>query len=226
MSNTVTEKPHNDFSHLMMDYASGALDEGLALVMASYVSLSPYARDQLRAMESIGGALLCNDCTPAKMNSDSLDAVLAQLDDEMTRQDTHKADFDFPYAAKIPAPVMQRLAAQSRKQPRWTKAFKGMEVIDVPLSRQTTSHVRLMKVAPGIETPEHSHQGMELTLVLDGAFTDETGSYGAGAILLHDDESHHAPVACPKQGCICVVATESPVRFTRGWMKLLNPFLK
>ena len=49
-------------TNLMMDYATGALDEGLALVMASYVSISPYAREQLRYLEEIGGALLCQDC--------------------------------------------------------------------------------------------------------------------------------------------------------------------
>lgn len=222
---------NDEFSHLMLDYASGALDEGMALVMASYVSLSPYAYKQLRYLESIGGALLSHGCHPERMKDESLAQCLSLLDESEGAAEPETADApppvpDFPESGKIPAPVLRHMAAHSAKPPKWQKTLRGIEIMDVPLSKTSGNNVRLMKIAPGIETPEHTHHGMELTLVLDGAFTDETGAFEAGDIIVHDDDIHHQPVTCPELGCLCVVATDAPIRFTRGWLKLLNPFMK
>ena len=214
--------------HLMVDYASGALDEGLALVIASYISLSPYAQDQLRYLESIGGALLCQDCEPEDMNTDSLSNVLNRLDDHILDTVPQQEPIEIEIHCGIPKPVTNHIATHTpdAKALKWAKKLNGIDAIEIPLSAQCHNQVSLMKLAPGVTTPEHTHRGIEITLVLDGAFTDDNGSYQTGAILIHDDQIKHQPVSCPEQGCVCLVATDAPLRFTRGWMRLLNPFLK
>ncbi|MBL6081381.1 cupin domain-containing protein [Belnapia sp. T18] len=42
--------------------------------------------------------------------------------------------------------------------------------------------LRLLRIKPGTALPRHSHRGTELTLVLKGAFADETGHYGPGGL--------------------------------------------
>jgi putative transcriptional regulator len=228
MSDHAKDISQDYLEHLMVDYASGALDEALSLVMASYISLSPYAQEQLRHLENIGGALLCQDCPPQEMNKDSLANVLDKLDECLTEAIAELEEIELALHCDIPTPITQHISAHSpsAKAPQWERKLNGIEAMVIPLSAECENNVSLMKIAPGIPTPEHTHRGLELTLVLDGAFTDETGSYETGAILIHDERIKHQPVSCPQQGCVCLVATDAPLRFTRGWMRLLNPFLK
>lgn len=222
---------------LMMDYACGALDEGLALIMASYISLSLSAQAQLRYLESIGGTLLCQDCEPEPMKEDSLANVLERLDDMLANPaetiGATEAELN-DICAKIdglpcglPAPIARHIAAKMPQTPCWAERVKGIEIIDVPLDGACRDHLQIMKIAPAAATPEHSHRGIEITLVLDGAFSDHTGSYGAGTLLvIHDGQSRHKPVACENQGCVCIVAGDAPLRFTQRWWRLLNPFMR
>ncbi len=72
--------------------------------------------------------------------------------------------------------------------------------------------------------PDHGHGGAELTLVLDGAYADQTGEYGAGDIQDVDENVEHTPMADSGTGCICLIASESPARF-KGWIgRLFQPF--
>jgi putative transcriptional regulator len=60
---------------------------------------------------------------------------------------------------------------------------------------------------------EHGHGGTELTLVLEGAFSDSTGEYLPGDIQEVADEIEHSPVADKVSGCICLIASEERARF-------------
>jgi len=74
--------------------------------------------------------------------------------------------------------------------------------------------------------PDHGHRGMELTLVLQGAFKDETDRFGAGDIEVASEDDHHQPVAEEGQDCICLAATDAPLRFN-GWIpRIAQPFLR
>ena len=52
----------------------------------------------------------------------------------------------------------------------------------------------LYRIEPGATVPSHSHFGDELTLVVQGGFSDEVGSYGPGDICLKTPSDTHAPV--------------------------------
>ena len=52
---------------------------------------------------------------------------------------------------------------------------------------------RLLYIPAGQSAPDHGHSGMELTLVLRGAFKDESGHYRAGDIEITDDPSNTPP---------------------------------
>ena len=56
--------------------------------------------------------------------------------------------------------------------------------------------------------------------------SDETGEYNVGDLIVEDETTIHAPVSCPRQGCVCLAVTTAPIRLT-GWMgRLINPFLR
>ena len=74
--------------------------------------------------------------------------------------------------------------------------------------------------------PDHGHRGMELTLVLQGAFRDETDRFGPGDVEIADESLDHTPVAEAGVDCICLAATDARLRFNALIPRLAQPFLR
>ena len=85
---------------------------------------------------------------------------------------------------------------------------------------------RLLRIPAGRPVSVHSHKGLELTLVLCGAFSDSTGHYGVGDFQEANEELQHQPHAAPEGDCICLVVTDAPLRFKSFAARLAQPFLK
>jgi putative transcriptional regulator len=74
--------------------------------------------------------------------------------------------------------------------------------------------------------PDHGHRGTELTLVLQGAFSDKTDRFGKGDIEVATQDLNHQPIAEMDEDCICLAATDAPLRFNSLIPRLLQPFLQ
>ena len=66
----------------------------------------------------------------------------------------------------------------------------------------------LSKLAPGCGIPEHTHEDLEQTLVLEGSLVDDEGACTAGNFVIRAKGSRHAPVA--PQGCTMLVFFMKP----------------
>ena len=88
---------------------------------------------------------------------------------------------------------------------------------------RTCGELHLISTSAGRDLPEHGHNGAELTLVLRGAYQDETGQFRVGDAADLDESIEHRPVADPEAGCICVLAFERPARFKGLLPRLLQP---
>lgn len=207
---------------LLMEYAAGALDEASALLAASYITVCPEARRYARACESYGGALM-EGCDPVAMQGGSLKAVLGRLD-ETPENKACAVSRDKDCPQPVPRPVASHMAACG-KAARWRMVHPGLRYCRLPVSDSRHSAM-LVRLGPGIRAPRHRHGGDELTLVLDGGYTDEFGHYEAGDLVIAGDGTTHSPVADKKRGCTCIVVTETPIRFTGGVYAVLNIFMR
>lgn len=72
--------------------------------------------------------------------------------------------------------------------------------------------------------PSHTHKGFEITLLLEGSFEDEMGTYSAGDFIWLDGEHTHSPVT--KEGCVCLTVSDNALHFTQGVSQLFNPLGK
>ncbi|GAA0857816.1 ChrR family anti-sigma-E factor [Aliiglaciecola litoralis] len=72
--------------------------------------------------------------------------------------------------------------------------------------------------------PEHTHKGTELTLVIDGEFSDGISNYDTGDFILMDNTNVHAPYSEASEGCLVFSIVDAPLHFTSGVARLLNPF--
>ncbi|TEW55262.1 transcriptional regulator [Psychromonas sp. RZ22] len=82
-------------------------------------------------------------------------------------------------------------------------------------------HTNLLHFNPGGGVPEHTHKGFELTVLLDGSFTDHKGEYTKGDFIMLDGTFTHQPIS--EKGCLCYTVANDALHFTQGINKLLNP---
>lgn len=76
----------------------------------------------------------------------------------------------------------------------------------------------------GGSVPEHTHKGNELTLVINGEFSDGLNQYDTGDFIMMDGQHTHAPYSEADEGCLVFSVVDQPLHFTSGIARLLNPF--
>ena len=212
MSNAIMRHPD---AATVMSFASGTLAEPLAAVVAAHVSMCEECRAELDVMELMGAALM-----GTVVGGDSRALVPARPDDAeappvASRRPVHDG--------RLPEPIARGYGITFDSIP-WKRLGPGIWHHRLALSDAAEGDLRLLKIAPGREMPDHGHGGTELTLVLDGAYGDETGEYRRGDMQDVDEEIEHKPVADKVTGCICLIASERPVRFKSLVGRLLQPW--
>ncbi len=84
----------------------------------------------------------------------------------------------------------------------------------------------LLRVAPAAACRCTAMGGNELTVILRGAYDDVLGHFAPGDAADLDDNTEHQPVTSPGVPCICVAATDAPLRFS-GWLaRTLQPLFR
>ena len=105
---------------------------------------------------------------------------------------------------------------------KWDKKFNGFYEYLFNLSNNEKA--KLIKMDQGAKVPLHSHNGKEYILVLEGSFSDEYGTYSKGDLQINDSKIKHTPIACKKEGCVCLTITEEELVFYGPFASLLNLF--
>ncbi len=199
---------------MLAAYAAGTLPHAFSVVVASHISLCDQCRTALGAHQAVGGLVL-EEVDAVGVSGGLKSDILAQLDDPYTPEPVYDRSGIYP------GPVMEALKGRA---PRWKTL--GMGVRQSILSAGREGSVRLLYIPPGQAVPDHSHNGLELTLVLQGSFSDETGRFGVGDLEIGDESLHHTPTADPGDPCICLAATDAPLRFDAFIPRLLQPLFK
>ena len=104
----------------------------------------------------------------------------------------------------------------------WKQLGAGISQADVKIDDE--AHCSFLYMKPGSQTPVHKHQGTETTLVLDGSMSDELGEYHKSDFILRTNNDTHQPRT--EEGCLCFSVLDSPLTFTKGLARLLNPINK
>ncbi len=109
----------NPMSEYIAAYASGALSEGMSLLVGAHLTYSAERRREAAFYESISGALL--DAEPSEPGP-SLDATLALLD---APERARPAPLPFDPEMPLPVPVRQALA-EAGDEIRWRFRLPGV----------------------------------------------------------------------------------------------------
>lgn len=199
---------------LLLAYASGNLPHAYAVVVAAHISVCDTCRAVSEGHATVGGQVM--EATSGEPVSSALRSrVLDLLDDPDPLPPAPQAKGIYP------APVAELFNGQ---MPNWKSL--GMGVKQSILSQNSSGSVRLLYIPGGRAMPHHGHNGLELTLVLQGAFRDETGRFARGDVELGLPDLDHTPVAEEGPACICLAATDAKLKFNSLIPRLLQPFLK
>jgi len=208
---------HHLSDQLLMAYAAAGLPEAFSLVVATHVSLCDDCRARLDSFDAVGGVLV-DMADEVALEADALAAALARIERPIA-----------PVAATRRAPgvfptPLQDYVGGDLAAVRWRRVGGGVRQAILPTGKDAT--VRLLYIPAGTAVPDHGHRGLELTLVLQGAFADASDTFARGDVEIADEAVEHIPVALAGADCICLAATDAPLRF-RGWIpRLAQPLLR
>lgn len=208
-------------SELLLDFATGAALEPIALAVATVVHLNPAAASAYHRLNQIGGELL-DSLEPTAGSDDSLKIILAHLADSPPDND---ADFSCTqHTSAVPVPLRAYVGDSFEALP-WNNLTSGVDEYVIKTS-QSGYRTSLLRIAPGKAMPHHGHAGEELTVVIKGAYDSECGHFTVGDMEVANSDTKHKPVADAVNGCLCLAVLSAPVQLTGfvGWF--INPFLK
>jgi len=205
---------HHLSDDLLMGHATGSLPEAFGLIVATHVSLCDDCRARLMSYEALGGAVM--ETETAQVADGALERCMARIGgQEVAAQRAPRST--------LPAPLLDYIGGDLSKV-KWKTLGMGVRQAILPTSRRASA--RLLYIPAGHAVPDHGHRGRELTLVLQGAFRDETDRFGPGDVEIADQDMEHQPVAEAGMDCICLAATDAPLRFTDLIPRLMQPFFR
>lgn len=203
---------------LMARYAAGVLPEPARVLVEAHLEMQSVNRPRVAEYEAVVGKIL------EKMEPVSL----------TSRDATLKAVFAaVPLARTNTAPVPPANAFF----PQAIRNFAGLDAAEIPWKRKLPGFkeyslgkidgcdVSFFWLKPGRVIPAHTHEGYELSLVLDGAFNDTRGRFVKGDISVADESIDHRPVAEAECPCIGFAVSQAPVKLTGSWRQLLGDMI-
>jgi putative transcriptional regulator len=208
---------HHPTEEYLVHYAAGALPLGQAILVASHLTYCRACRASVREAEALGGSLLeaGDDLAPAVLpESFPFDAPAG------APMGVSEA---VPAGTDIPAPLRPYVGSHLSAI-RWRTFWPGMQTLRIRCEGDAAD-VSLLRLQPGKGMPIHSHGGDELTLVLQGSYTDETGRYRAGDVATGEPTLTHRPVADEGGPCVCFTVIEAPLKFTSPLARLASRVL-
>ena len=206
---------HHPDINTLTEFATGTLDPAQAIAVKAHLHFCPHCRQQVQQLEQLGGILL-EQSEPAALehlNFDSLMNTIDQLPPERLPAQSNEA---------LPGVVVSLL---KRKPLVWRKFTGGLK--EATLNAGPSKHeIALHKIKASGRVPKHDHDGMEITVVLQGSFSDEDGLYQAGDFLIKQPGQVHQPVSACNEDCLCLSVLQGPVRLTGLMGKFINPFIR
>jgi putative transcriptional regulator len=213
---------HHLSDKLLMAYAAGTLPEAFGLVVATHVSICDECRARAASFDAVGGAVIEETVAPVAMGSGALAATMARIKAQASQPDYAVAPQDRPCSV-LPAPLRPYVGG-GVDAIQWRSIGGGVRQAILPTSNKASA--RLLYIPAGMAVPDHGHRGLELTLVLQGAFSDSEDRFARGDVEIATEDLEHTPVAEPGLDCICLAATDAPLKFRALMPRLAQPFLR
>lgn len=207
------------YHSLLMEYASGCLDEAHALLVATHMALSPEARKYIAQYESVGGSMLHDCCPPVEMAADARHAVMEKIKNMPCAEKTKCGNIKKSVTADalaIPSCLEHYIETQE-----WRRTEDGIERLVI----KTTCagwRAELVKIAGGRTVPPAPPRTNVATLVLKGALFEQNGQYRRGDVIIVERGQIHRLTSDAGEGCVVMIVKPSGLRVQSLLQQALN----
>ncbi|MCC5451177.1 ChrR family anti-sigma-E factor [Rheinheimera sp. UJ51] len=208
---------------LMEQYVEGTLSAEVALAVATHIDLCPHCQHLCQDLHNDQGSQLAKLAPETNNNADDFAQMLEFITAQQPNTGSHAPKQQESVTVNVNGREFRIPRALSRlvtQQSKWLQ-LGGIATAKLPAGEKT--HVSLLYIDKGTEVPNHSHLGMEMTLVLSGRIYDESGEYGAGDLLINSPDDTHTPHTRADEDCLCLSVLSAPLKFNKGLVRLLNP---
>lgn len=200
----------------MARYVAGRLPEPVRVLVEAHLALSPKSRPLVDLLEAAAG----DELEAVKpINLSGRDEALAAI----FGRPEFKSNVQPQATDSIMPSVLHRFIGSGISDIAWKTKMPGYR--EYLIGEFDGCEANLLWIKPGRKMPSHTHEGSEITLVLDGAFSDVNGRYGRGDIAIADDSIDHRPIAENDRPCICFAVTDAPLKLTGSYTQLFSDFL-
>ena len=214
----------------LTDYAAGSLPLTHSLCVSTHIEHCQECQQQIRKLEMLGSHLF----EQAKTESRRLDSLkdsffktLAERPEHDTlgkEQVSKEPEQSWKDEYRVPRSLRQFIKS-SYDDLNWMRLSPSFKIATL-YNEEGGAQIALTRVKAGAHMPSHTHTGDEITLVLEGAFSDESGVYRQGDFISRDPSHKHKPIVTKDAECICLTVLDAPIEFT-GWLtRLLNPIIR
>ncbi len=190
---------------LMARFVAGTLTLPARVLVESHLEISSSNRGLVHGLEALAGSALESE-QPSEISDRArlLEAVFASPSaDEPSRRSSS--------GGLLPGRLRDFLGVELGAVP-WHTKLPGVH--EHHIGDFDGCEASLFWFKAGRRLPAHTHEGSELTLVLDGAFTDTRGRFARGDISVADPSVDHRPIADKARPCIAFVVTDAPLKLT------------
>ncbi len=210
---------HHPDTRLLNEHAAGSLALAQSVCVTLHLNYCEQCRRVHQQLNDLGSAMF-EKLAPSTVSAQLLDSVMARLDAEAEPLSyrTHEVAGGTP-------PLVQRLMHRDYQDLDWRRIGGHVRICHLRTG-DPENEFALYHIKAGGKIPRHTHRGTELTLVLEGSFSDEAGHYEAGDFLIRDAQHQHTPTATRDRDCVCIGVLDAPVRFTDWRFRAANPFLR
>ena len=200
----------------LWSFLQAELDPAEALLVAAHCQLCYAAKKRLKALTTCAGAVM-EEIEPQTMRCSAQAFFAEKCTGEAVGQRVEMACH-----CNVPK-VLQPLIGTSFDEINWKTVYPGIQECRLKIN-SATMDARLLKISKGTTVPKHSHQGIEMVLVLQGAFADEGQSYEQGEVSVHKADLNHSHAPQAIMDCICLSVTSAPIRLQGLLGRILRPF--
>ncbi|AKH69149.1 anti-ECFsigma factor, ChrR [Spongiibacter sp. IMCC21906] len=212
---------HHPSEDTLASYSAGALPAALALVVGCHLEFCSSCRRDLAGLEHLGGELM-TALPPKALSTAARDRMLDLLDEQVDMEVSTVTSTEKAKASSMPALLSKLTGSANLESMPWKVAAPGIRQI---VLKTGEGNARLLRISAGMRMPVHSHRGNELTMILQGGYSDALGQFNAGDVADLDGSVEHQPIADDDQDCICLAGMDAPLIF-KGWIaKLMQPFV-
>lgn len=200
-----TNQDDNGLNALLADYAAGRLSAPLHGLVAGHLVMKSENRAFVATLEAMKAASLeLQDNVPLSDRNKVLERILSAVEHVPVAGQS-------PSHALIPPPVAAFIG-DDWPNLKWHTVMPGLKEVRLPCEAGTDAS--LLWIKAGRVMPAHTHDGTEVTLVLQGGFSDGNGHYCRGDIAIADSDVEHRPRADEGDDCVCFVVNDAPLRLT------------